>query len=164
MISDKMADALNEQINREMFSSYLYLAMSTHCRAEGLGGFATWLGIQAKEENEHAMKFLKYVEEQGARVELKAIKAPPAKFASPVKIFEDVLAHERFITGSIHALMDQAVKEKDYATQAELQWFVKEQVEEEAHAGEILGKLQLIGPDSRGLFMIDREMGARKDD
>ena len=162
MISAKMTSALNEQINREMYSSYLYLAMSAHCRSEGLNGFAGWLGIQAREEYGHAMKILKFLEERGARVELKTIKAPPARFASPVKIFEDVLAHEKFITDSINDLMELAVKEKDFASQVELQWFVKEQVEEESVAADILNKLHLVGSDPRGLFMVDRELGARQ--
>jgi ferritin len=161
MISKKMADALNEQINREMFSSYLYLAMSAHCEHEGLAGAALWLGIQAKEEHGHAMKFYKYLLEQGARVDLQAIEKPAGKWESLGALFGAVLKHEQFITRSIHGLVDAAIAGKDHATQIMLQWFVTEQVEEEAHASEIVAKLKMVGSDARGLYLMDRELGSR---
>jgi ferritin len=162
MISKKMAAALNGQINKELYSSFLYLAMSAACRRQNLNGAASWLMLQAKEEYGHAMKFYGYMEEQGATIELMAIDAPPVEHGAPVKMFESILKHERFITGSIHALMKQAVKEEDYATQILLQWFVKEQVEEEASAEEVLAKLKMVGSDARGLYIVDRELGQRQ--
>ena len=161
MISKKMTDALNEQINKELYSSYLYLAMAAYCQAEGLSGFAKWLGIQSSEERAHAMKLYGYLHDQGARVHLKAIAEPAADFGSPRRVFEETLAHEQFVTASIHGLVELAVKEKDYATQGMLQWFVNEQVEEESTAADIVGRLKMVGGDARGLFMIDRELGVR---
>lgn len=161
MISKKMTDALNEQIKKELYSSYLYLAMSAYCAEQGLAGFAKWLGMQSSEERGHAMKMYAYLQEQGASVKLKAIDEPPAKFGSGQKVFEDVLGHEKFITASICKVMDLAVAEKDYATQGLMQWFINEQVEEESIAADILGKLKMVGGDARGLFMVDRELGAR---
>ena len=164
MISKKMTTALNGQINKELHSSFLYLAMSSYCQQENLGGFAAWLALQAKEEHGHAMKFYQYMQEQGAAVEFQAIEAPPAKFGTMQKLFTEVLAHEQFITRSIHGLMDLAVKESDYATQGMLQWFVKEQVEEEASAGEALARITMAGSEPRGVLIIDREMARRKAD
>ncbi len=164
MISKKMTSALNGQINKELYSSFLYLAMSSYCQQENLGGIASWLGLQAEEEYKHAMKIFHYMQEQGAAVEFQAIEAPPAKFGTMQKMFTDVLAHEQFITRSIHGLMDQAIKESDYATQGMLQWFVKEQVEEEASAGEALARITMAGSEPRGLLIIDREMARRKAD
>lgn len=161
MISKKMAEALNVQINKEMYSSHLYLAMAAYCRSEGLNGFAKWLGIQSSEERGHAMKLYGYLEDQGARVQLGAIAAPPADFGSARRVFEETLAHEQSITASIHGLVDLAVKEKDYATQGMLQWFVSEQVEEESAVVEIVAKMKMVGSDARGIFMVDRELGAR---
>jgi ferritin len=161
MISKKMAEALNAQINKELYSSYLYLSMAAYCRSEGLGGFAKWLGIQSSEERGHAMKIFGYLEDQGAKIQLAAIAAPATDFGSARRVFEETLAHEQFITASIHALVDLAIKEKDYATQGMLQWFVSEQVEEESVAADIVAKLKMIGGDVRGIFMVDRELGAR---
>lgn len=161
MIGKKVEEALNGQINKEIYSAYLYLAMSAYCRAEGLNGFAGWLGIQSREEWGHAIKLIKYLEDQGARVRLGAIAEPPADFGSARKVFEETLNHEQMITASIHDAMDLAVKEKDYATQGLLQWFVTEQVEEESTVADIVNKLKLVGGDARGIFMIDRELGAR---
>ncbi len=161
MISKKMAEALNEQINKELYSSYLYLAMAAYCRSEGLSGFAKWLGVQSSEERAHAMKIYGYLEDQGAKVQLGAIAAPPADFGSARRVFEETLSHEQSVTAAIHSLVDLAIKEKDYATQGMLQWFVNEQVEEESVAGEIVSKLKMVGGDARGIFMVDRELGAR---
>lgn len=161
MIGKKMTEALNVQINKELYSSYLYLAMAAYCRSEGLNGVAKWLGLQSSEERGHAMKLYGYMEDQGAKIRLGAIAAPPAEFGSARRVFEETLAHEQSITASIHALVDLAVKEKDYATQGMLQWFVNEQVEEESAVVEIVGKLKMVGGDVRGIFMVDRELGAR---
>ncbi len=161
MISKKMAKALNDQVNKELYSAYLYVAMSAHSSEENLKGFAHWLAEQAKEETSHALKFYKYLLDQGAGVKLLAIAEPPASWTSSVKMFAEVLAHEKKVTASIHRLVELATAEKDYATQVLLQWFVTEQVEEESSAEEILSKLKLIGQDPRGLFMVDRELAAR---
>lgn len=162
MITQDMTDALNEQIHRELYSAYLYQAMGSHFAHEGLDGFASWFGIQAREEAGHAFRIHGYLVEQGARVEWKAIEAPPAAFDAPESVFEAVLEHERFVTRSIHELMERAVREKDYATQVMLQWFVTEQVEEEATAESLLEKARRIGGDGRGLYLLDKELGARQ--
>lgn len=162
MISKNMARALNEQLNRELYSAYLYQAMGAHSAHEGLGGFAGWFGTQAREEAGHAFKFYGYILGQDARVELKAIDAPPTTFKSPLAMFEQTLKHEQFVTRSILDLVELAVKEKDYATQIFLQWFVTEQVEEESVAQGVLAKIRLVGTDARGLYLVDREMGARQ--
>jgi ferritin len=161
MLSKKMEKAINEQIKNELYSSYLYLAMSAHCESENLAGFATWLKFQAQEELEHALKFYAYVNERGGRVELHAIDKPPMEFASPLAIFEEVLAHEQKVTAMINALYELALEEKDYPSQIMLQWFIDEQVEEEASAGEILEMLKMIGDKGQALFMMDRQLGQR---
>jgi len=161
MISKKMAKALNEQINKEIYSAYLYLAMSSYSDSIGLKGFANWFMVQYKEEMEHAMRFYHYVQEQGEQVKLMAIDKPPATFTSPLSMLRKTLEHEKYVTKRIHALVDLAIKEKDHATQIALQWFVTEQVEEEASAGEILDKLKLVGKQASGLFMIDKDLSAR---
>jgi ferritin len=165
MISKKMSAAINEQINKELYSAYLYLAMAAQAEALNLPGFAAWFGVQAKEEVGHAMKFFKYLVEQGARVELDGIAKPPVSFKSPGDMFEKTLEHERKVTASIHALMDLAIKENDHATQSFLRWYVDEQVEEEANASAIVAKLEMIGADAGpALLMLDHELGARKAD
>jgi ferritin len=161
MISKAMNEAMNKQINAEMFSSYLYLAMSAHFEAESLGGTARWLRLQAKEEMEHAMKFFDHLIERGGKIVLKKIDEPESAWASPLAAFEAVAAHERKVTGLIHALVDKAAAEKDHASTIFLQWFVTEQVEEEANADEIVQKLKMIGESMNGLFMMDRHLGQR---
>ena len=162
MISKKMEKAINEQINKEFYSAYLYLAMAGYCAAQGLNGFAHWFRGQFGEEQGHAMKFIGYLNEQGATLKLAAIEEPPAEFKSPVDTFEQTYKHEQFVTRSINSIMDVAVAEKDYATQQFLQWFIKEQVEEEATAADLLGKLKLVGDKSHALLMIDSKLGERK--
>lgn len=162
MLSKKMADALNGQINKEMYSAYLYLAMSAYSEHTGLKGFANWFYVQYHEEMEHAMRIYHYLQEQGEQVKLGAIDQPPAEFGTPLEMFEKTLEHERFITKSIHGLVDLATAEKDYATQIFLQWFVTEQVEEESNDNEIIDRLKLVGEGGNGLFMLDRELGARQ--
>lgn len=164
MISKKMAAALNGQLNREFYSSFLYLAMSAYCQRENFSGFASWLAFQSKEEYGHAMKVYQYLQEQGAAVEFKAIEAPPSDFGTVLKLFAEIQAHEQFITRSINGLMDLAVKESDYATQGILQWFIKEQVEEEASVGAVHARVKMTGGEPRGLLMVDRELAARKAD
>jgi ferritin len=163
MISKNMTDALNGQINKELYSAYLYLAMAVHASDSDLPGFSTWFRMQAKEEVEHGMKIYGYVQEHGGHVELDAIEKPSAKFKSPTDLFEKALAHEQFVTKSIHALVDLAIKERDHATNSFLKWFVDEQVEEEAHASEILAKLKMIGDQpSAALLMMDTQLGKRQ--
>ncbi len=161
MLKQKMADALNEQINKEMYSAYLYLAMSAYCHTQGLHGFSNWFDVQYKEEMFHAMKIYHYLQEQGSAVRLKAIEEPPAEFGAPLEMFKAVLEHEQFITKSINDLMALSIAENDYATQIFLQWYITEQVEEEANDNEIIDRLTLIGDHPNALYMFDKELGSR---
>lgn len=161
MLSDKMLAELNEQINKEIYSAYLYMAMSAHSKDKGLNGFANWFMVQFHEEMYHAMKMYEYVQQQGGRVELKAIQQPPAEFESPLDMFTKTLEHEQFVTRSINNLMDIAIAEKDHATQIFLQWYVTEQVEEEDNDNEIINQLKMVEGHPHGLMMIDRELGSR---
>ncbi len=161
MINKKVEKALNEQINAEMYSSYLYLSMASDMASKSLQGFAHWMKSQAQEELFHAMKMYDYLVERGGAVTLKGIADPPTKWKTPLAVAEHVYEHEQHVTGLINSLMDLAIKEKDHATVNFLQWFVKEQVEEEASADEIVQKLKLIDGKGNGLFMIDKELAAR---
>jgi len=161
MITKKMADSLNEQINKEIYSAYLYLSMSAYTDHKGLKGFANWYFVQFQEEMYHAMKIYRYLQDQGAVIKLKAIDQPPTEFGDVLEIVEKTLSHEKMVTGLINKLIETAVEEKDYATQAFLQWFVTEQVEEESNVSEILDKLKLAGNQGNGLFMIDKELASR---
>lgn len=162
MLSKAMQDAINEQINAELYSAYLYLAMSAHCAAVNLPGFAHWMRIQGQEEMGHAMKFFDYVVDRGGRPTLQAISQPPAKFKGPLDIFEQALAHEQEVTKRIHQLYGVATKESDYASQGMLQWFIKEQVEEEKSAGEVVASVKMIGEQGPALIMLDRQLAARQ--
>lgn len=161
MLSDKMVSALNGQINNEMYSAFLYMAMSADTADKGLKGMANWFMVQYHEEMLHAMKFYEYVQRQGARVELGALKEPPSEWKSPMEMFEAVLKHEQFITKCINDLTELAVEEKDHATQIFLQWYVTEQVEEEENDNDIIAQLKVIGDSAQGLMMLDRELGQR---
>ncbi|MCT4672134.1 MAG: ferritin [Prolixibacteraceae bacterium] len=161
MIKEVVAKSINDQINKEYYSSYLYLSMSAYFEAEGLKGFANWMRIQAKEESDHAEKFFNYLNERGGRVELKAIEQVPTDFDGIVKVFDQVLEHEEMITASINDMMDVAFEAKDHATKSFLQWFVDEQVEEEATVGDIINSIKLIKGDGQGILMMDRELGSR---
>lgn len=161
MISKKMTDALNGQINKEMYSAYLYMSMSAHCTNVGLDGFANWFMVQYQEEMFHAMKLYDYINDQGEKVVLEAIEQPPTDFGTTLEMFEATLEHEQFITKSINDLVYLATEERDYATQIFLQWYVTEQIEEEGNDNEIIAKLKLVGDDGNGLFTIDRELAAR---
>ena len=165
MISKKMEKALNEQVNAEMYSAYLYLSMSSYFESTNLPGFAGWMKAQAQEEMMHAMKIYDYVNERGGRITLTAIEGPPTKWKSPLAVFEATYKHEQVVTGRINDLVDLAIEEKDHATNAFLQWFVTEQVEEEKSADEIVQKLKLMA-DAPGAIpmyigMLDNEMGQR---
>ena len=161
MISERMQNALMDQVNAEMYSSYLYLSMASDLDSKGLGGFALWMKTQAQEELYHGMKLYDFVIERGGRAILKPIEGPQTEWTSPLAIFEGAYAHELKVTGLINDLMNMAIEEKDHATTNFLQWFVKEQVEEEASADKVVQKLKLIGDGGNGLFMLDKEMGAR---
>ncbi len=162
MLKENMEKALNEQINAELFSAYLYLSMSAYFESIDLAGFGNWMKLQAQEEAEHAMKIYDFVNQRGGRVILTAIEAPQSEWKSPLDAFEDVYSHEQKVTKMIHDLVDLALQEKDHASNNFLQWFVSEQVEEEDSAQTVLQKLKLIGDKGHGLFMIDRELGNRK--
>ena len=161
MLSKKMEKAINQQINAELYSSYLYLSMATYFESISLGGFSNWMRQQAQEELFHGMKMFDFVCERGGRVILTAIEGPPAKWKSPLDAFENVLSHEQKVTGLINNLVNLALDERDHATNIFLQWFVSEQVEEEDTAGTLVDKLKLIGKDANGLFMLDTELGQR---
>jgi ferritin len=162
MFAKTVHDAMNKQINHELYSSYLYLAMAAHFEKEGLPGFATWMMAQSEEERAHAMKFFHYIYERGGSVVLEEIGKPPAKFKKPLDVMTQVLEHERKVTALITSIYDIAVKEKDYPSQAMLQWFVTEQVEEEKTAADVVDRLTKIGDAPAMLFMMDAQMGARK--
>ncbi len=161
MLSDKMVAAINGQINKEMYSAYLYMAMSAYADGEGLKGFSTYFMVQYHEEMVHAMKFYEYLARQGNKIVLGAIQQPPSEFGTMLQMFEATLEHEKFITRSINELVDLAYQEKDYASKAFLDWYVTEQVEEENNAVENIQKLKMIGDNSSALYLLDKELGAR---
>lgn len=161
MISKKVTDAFNSQINAETYSAYLYWSMSAALERMNLPGFASWMRVQAQEEMTHAMKFYDHIIERDGAVVLTAIDAPPTEWASVKAVFEDGLGHEKKVTGMINGLMDLTIAEKDHAGSMFLQWFVTEQVEEEATAMEVLGKLEIAGDTAGGLYMLDKEMAGR---
>ncbi|NLO01029.1 MAG: ferritin [Bacteroidales bacterium] len=164
MLKEKVLKALNEQINAEQYSAFLYLSMSAWLEEKGLPGFANWMYVQYQEELTHANKLFKYVNERGGRVELKGIDQMPVEFESVKSVAEMTLEHEQHVTALINNLVDVATEERDHATISFLTWFVDEQVEEEANATEILDNLKLIEGEGKGngLFMIDRELRQRK--
>ena len=161
MLSKKLQKALNEQINAEYHSGYLYLAMGAYLESLNLDGSANWMRVQAQEELMHGMKIFDYVNERGGRVVLQAVEAPPETWDSPLAAFKAALAHEQMMTGRIDKLANLAQAEKDNATNNLMQWFVNEQVEEEASVDDIVRKLELVGEKGPGLFMIDRELKTR---
>ena len=161
MIGKKMEKALNEQINAEMYSAYIYLAMAAYFESENLPGCASWMRVQTQEETAHAMKLYDFVCERGGRVILKAIEQPPKNWKSPLAAFEAAYEHEQYITGRINSLVDLAIQEKDHAANAFLQWFVNEQVEEETSADAAVQNLKMAEKAPGAMFMIDREFGQR---
>jgi len=162
MINQKVEKALNEQINKEFYSSYLYLAMSAYFEDTNLKGFAKWMRVQAQEESAHAMIIFNHIIERGGKVSLGQIAAPTAKFASPLEVFQKSLEHEQYISSSIHSIVELANQEKDYASLNMLNWFVDEQVEEEANASEIVEQLKMVGDRPGNVFYIDRHIGKRE--
>lgn len=162
MIDKEMTQALNSQINKEMYSAYLYMSMSACAGKMGLKGFANWFMVQYHEEMFHAMKLYEYVQRQGEDVQLEALAAPPVDFPSALEMFNQTLAHEQFITSSINELMELAITQKDHATQIFLEWYVIEQVEEEENDNDIIAQLKLIGDNVHALLMLDRELAGRQ--
>jgi ferritin len=161
MLSKKLAEALNKQINAEFYSAYLYYSMSSYFTSKSLRGFANWTTVQAQEEMTHAIRLYNYVNNSGGRALMQAIEAPPTEWKSPLEVFREIYKHEVKVTGMIHKLLTLATEEKSYPTMVELQWFVTEQVEEEASADEIVRKLELMEGAPGGLFMIDQQLAQR---
>lgn len=161
MISRKIEEALNGQLNAEFYSAYLYLSMAGYFESIDLKGFANWMRVQTQEEQFHAMKLYDYIFERGGKVILKQIEAPPNNWDSPLAVLEATLKHEKKVTGLINDLVYLAREEKDNASEIFLQWYVCEQVEEENNVGTVLGQLKLIKDSPQALFMMDKEMGQR---
>ena len=161
MLSKKLQDALNDQITSELYSAYVYLAMSAHLTGANLPGFARWMRLQSQEEYSHAMKIYDFVLQRGGRVVLKPVDQPPAQYKSPLDVFQQALKHEQKVTGMINRLYELAIKENDYPTQIMLQWFVTEQVEEEHAAGDVVEQLKMIGNEPTALFLLDQQLGTR---
>jgi ferritin len=162
MFTSAVQDAMNQQVNAELYSAYLYLSMAADFEAENLHGMAHWMQIQAKEETGHALKFFKYIAERGGRVTLTAIAAPPTQWDSPLALFEQVYKHECHVSSLINKLVELAAAEKDHASEVFLQWFINEQVEEEANASDILHQLKMVGDSKQGLFLLDRHLAQRQ--
>jgi ferritin len=162
MINSTLEKALNKQLNLELYSAYAYAAMAAHFENKNLKGFARWMMVQVSEEVVHAQKFYAYIIDVGGRVTLEAVDKPPVDFKSPVDVFKNALAHERKVTKAIYKLVDLANSESHHATSTFLQWFVTEQVEEEAVADDIVQRLTMVGESPEGIFLMDRELGARE--
>lgn len=161
MFSTKVEEALNAQINAEMWSAYLYLSMAAYCHEQGLAGMANWFEVQFKEEQDHAMIIYKHLVARGGRVKLAPIAEVETEWASPLAVFENTLTHEKKVTSLINELYALATEEKDYATQSMLKWFIDEQVEEEENVKTLIDNLRMIKDNGFGLYMIDKELGAR---
>lgn len=161
MIKQSVQDAINEQIKEEFYSAFIYLSMSAYFEQINLSGLAHWMRVQYQEEEEHALRLFQYLNERGGKVQLKAIPEPPTTFKSPLDVMEQALNHERHVTSLINDLYEKAAGENDYATQAALQWFITEQVEEENNAGTIVEQLRMIGDNRAALFLMDMELGKR---
>jgi len=161
MITEKMQQAFLEQINKELYSEYLYLSMKAYFARLNLKGFVNWMSIQVQEEHAHAMGMFDYILERGGEIILDKIDKPKNNWESPLEVFKDVVSHEQYITSQINALYDVADSEKDRAAQLFLNWYIKEQVEEEASAGDILSHLELIKDDTKALLDLDKELAAR---
>ena len=161
MISKIMQDAINDQINKELYSSYLYLSMAAYFEDRNLSGFSHWMRVQESEEREHAMKLYDFLLERGGKVNLKAIDAPKTEWTSTLELATEVAAHEAKVTASIYALYETALKEKDYPAQIMLQWFISEQVEEEKNATDIVANLKLIEERGTAVLMLDHQLAKR---
>ena len=161
MLPQRIQEAFNRHLNAELYSAYLYLSMSAHFESASLEGMAHWMRIQAQEEMLHVIKFFDFINQRSGRVILAPVQGPPTAFASAVEVFEAARQHEATVSGLIHELVDLAAREKDHAAHAFLQWFVTEQVEEEATVEAIVDKLKLAGDNAGVLFMIDQDLGRR---
>ena len=161
MLSQGIQEAINDQIHHEFHSAYVYLSMSAYLEAANFTGFAKWMRVQATEEVNHAMRLFDYVNDRNGKVTLKALEQPPTNFKSALDVFEHALKHEMKVTSLIHSLYALATKENDYATQVALQWFINEQVEEEATASKVVDRLKIAGDDGAALLMLDNELGSR---
>ena len=161
MLSDKMSKALNEQMTYEFQSWYIYAAMMAHFEEMSLTGFANWMHVQSQEEMAHAMKFYRFIADSNAKVDFGPLDKPKSDYGTVLEAFEEVLAHEQEVTKRIHALADLAIEERDHATHQFLQWFIAEQVEEEAVVGDVVAQVRFVKEDASALFMIDRELAKR---
>ena len=161
MLKDNVQKALNQQLNDELYSSYLYLAMAAYFESENLNGFSHWMKLQSREEYEHGMKIYEYILQRNGRVALPQINAPAESWKTLVDLFEEVFNHEQKVSEAINEIVDLTLKEKDYATNNFLQWFISEQVEEEAASLYILDRAKLVGDNRNGIFLLDREMAQR---
>ena len=164
MFNSKVEKAINEQIKNELYSAYLYLSMAAYFDSINLPGFAHWMRVQFAEEQEHAKKFYHFVYERGGRVILQALDQPPSEWTSPLAVFEETLKHEQKVTALINDLYALAVQENDYASQVFLQWFISEQVEEEANATQIIETLKMVGEKGQALVMLDHQLARRGTD
>ena len=160
-LREKVEKAINDQINAELFSSYLYKSMASWFESQNLPGMANWMNIQAREEMDHAMKFYDYVIERGGRAIFQAIEAPQSEWESPLDAFKASFEHEQYISRRIDDLMDMALEERDHATRIMLNWFVEEQVEEEDNASTNVAKVEMLKDSKRGMYMLDKEFAAR---
>ena len=161
MINEKLQEAFNEQINKEFFSEYLYLAMKIYFQELNLQGFVNWFDVQVQEEHAHAMGMVNYLNDRGGKIELRAIDKPVVEGNSPLEVFEHVLRHEEYVTSRINHVMDVAEEVKDRAAMHLLDWYIKEQVEEEANVGGVLATLKLIGDDKKALLLLDKDLATR---
>lgn len=161
MINEKLEKAFNDQINKELYSEYLYLSMQAYFERLNLKGFVNWMSVQVQEEHAHALGMFDYLNQRGGTVELEAIDKPETDWSSPLAVFEQVLEHEEYVTSRINALMDVAEETKDRAAMSFLNWYLKEQVEEEDNVGNVLATLRLIGDDKKALLMLDKDLAAR---
>ena len=161
MLNTKVEKAMNDQLQKELQSAYVYLGMSAYCDSSSLPGFATWLKHQFEEEQQHAFRFYNFIIDRGGQVELKQLDAAPTSYRSTLDVFETALQHERAVTEAINELYDLVAREKDFASQAWLDWFATEQVEEEKTVGQIVDDLKRIGNDGNGVFLLDQKLGER---
>lgn len=161
MLSKKIVELLNDQVNKEFYSAYLYLDMSNYYKNEGLDGFANWYKVQAQEERDHAVLFMDYMQQNGEAVVLEAIAKPDKEYKAFIDPLQESAKHERYVTGLIHNIYGAAYEEKDFRTMQFLDWFVKEQAEEEDTADDMIKKYELFGSDSKGLYMLDNELSSR---
>ena len=161
-MNKKVYKAFNEQVQAELYSAYMYLAMSVYLEDENFKGMAHWMRLQYEEEREHAFRLMKFMQERGVKPELLQIDMSPAEYGTPLEVFTKALEHEKYVTSRIHEMYEVAMKEKDYAAMSHLLWFIDEQVEEEDQTREIVDKLMMVGDNMNGLFVIDGQLGSRK--